>query len=155
MNPVKKSVLAPYFDEVSEVDLQGVELLTSAEAAEVWAENFDRRAKGLYDLPDDSWVAKGSWSIIGNWIGPYNELASSGKIEEAVVNTSNWSLDEPLFFVQSSQQVVALELQGFLKCWQELVSAFDDGPILMARRGGRTAAFRFAPLGQVLFATRN
>lgn len=156
MDPVKNSVLAPYFDEISDADLQDVELLAPAEAAEIWVENFDRRAKGLYDLSNDSWVVRGSWSVIGTWIDAYNGLADPGSVEDVVVKASNWSIDEPLLFVQNSRQVVALELQGFLKCWQGLLAAFDDGPILITRRGGAAAvAFRFVPLGQIMLTIRN
>lgn len=154
MDPVKKSVLAPYFDETPDADLQDVALLTSTEAAEVWATNFDRKAKGLYDLPNDLWVVRGPWSVIGTWIDAYNGLADPRGVEDLVVKASNWSIDEPLLFVQNSRQVVALELKDFLNCWKGLLAAFDDGPILMARRSGRDAVFRFVPLGQVMLTTR-
>lgn len=155
MDPVKKSVLAPYVDEISDDDLQDVALLTSAEAAEVWEANFDGKAKGLYDLPNDSWVVRGPWSVIGSWIDAYNGLADPAEVEDIIVKASNWSIDEPLLFVQNSRQVVALELRGFLKCWQELLAAFDDGPILMALRGDGATALRFVPLGQVMLTTKN
>lgn len=155
MEPVKKSVLAPYFEEVSDADVQGVELLAPAEAAEVWARNFNREASGLFDLPNGSWVIRGPWSVIGTWIEAYNGLTNPRDFEDAIVKACNWSADEPLLFVQSSRQVVALNLQGFLKCWQELLAAFDDAPILMARRAGGTTACRFVPLGQVMLTTRN
>lgn len=155
MDPVTKSVLAPYFDEIPDADLQDVQVLTSTEAAEVWGENLDRGAKGLYDLPNDLWVVRGPWSVIGTWIDAYNGLADPRGVEDLVVKANNWSIDEPLLFVQNSRQVVALELKDFLKCWQGLLAAFDDGPILMARRGSGTTAFRFVPLGQVMLTTRN
>lgn len=155
MVPVKKSVLAPYFDDISDADLRDIELLTSAEAGEFWAENFDRRAKGLYDLPNDSWVVRCPWSVVGRWLDAYNGSGDIGEVADVVVNASRWSINEPLLFVQSSRQIVALELQGFLKCWQGLLAAFDDGPILMSRRRGVTRAFRFVPLGQVMFTTGN
>ena len=155
MQPVKKSVLAPYFDEIADADLQDVKLLTCTEAAEVWAENFDRKAKGLYDLPNDLWAERGPWFAIGTWLDAYNGLVDPRGVADLVVKASNWSVDEPLLFVQNSRQVVALELQNFSKCWQGLLAAFDDGPVLMSRSGRGDIAFRFVPLGQVMLKTIN
>lgn len=151
MEPVKKSTFASYFDDLSELDTKGVNILSAAEAMEVWTELFGHKAKGLYDLPATSWVVKGSWLPIGTWIDAYNGLVDRNVVINLVATASNWASNEPLWFVQSSRQIVALELQGFLKCWHGLFAAFDDGPILVTRGAGRdVCAMRFVPMGQIM-----
>ena len=151
MIPLKSSPLAHYFDEYSDADLANAQFLTSSEAREVWEKCFASKARSLYALPDDCWVARGSWSVVGPWIDAYNCKIDNGDVSRAISAATTWASDEPLLFVQGSTQIVALDLRSFKKCWRDLLAAFDDGPILIDRRSRQEAcALRFVPMGQIL-----
>lgn len=151
MIPLKSSHLAHYFDECSDADLDNAQFLTPPEAREVWGEYFASKARSLYALPDDCWVARGSWSVVGSWIDAYNCKIDNGDVSKAISATTNWSNDEPLLFVQGSTQIVSLDLHSFKRCWRGLLAAFDDGPILIDRHSRQHgSALRFVPMGQIL-----
>jgi hypothetical protein len=152
MIPIKQSPLASYFDEVpvNASDLNDLGFLDAAEAAQVWQTNFDSKAKGLYDLPDECWVVRNPWSVIGTWIDAYNGSADPAGVHDAIVKASDWPTNEPLLLVQNSRNIVTLSFASFSKYWQELLAAFDDGPILMPSDGKVAAIFRFSPLGHIM-----
>lgn len=152
MTTLKSSPLAYYFDEYSESDLADTKFLTPSEASEVWGKYFASKARSLYALPDDCWVARGSWTIVGTWIDAYNCKIDNGAVSRAISTATTWSDDEPLLFVQGITQIVALDLRSFKRYWRDLLAAFDDGPILIDRRSRQEgAALRFVPMGQILF----
>lgn len=153
MIPIKNSPLASYFDDVhqSADDLDNLCMLDAAESAAAWSSHFDVRAKGLYDLPDDSWVVRHQWISVGTWIEAYNGRSDAREIARTVEKGSSWRSDEPLLLFRDSRNIVSLTFEQFSRHWQDLFAAFDDGPILISRGGSKTAAaFRFVPLGQIL-----
>jgi Protein of unknown function (DUF2947) len=149
--PLKSSPLAHYFDECSDEDLTNAQFLSTSEAREVWEKCFASKARSLYALPDDCWVARGSWSVVGSWIEAYNCKIDNGDVSRAISAATTWASNEALMLVQGSTQIVALDLRSFNKCWRGLLAAFDDGPILIDRRSQPEAcALRFVPMGQIL-----
>lgn len=152
MISLKKSFFAPYLEDISEGDLRDAWLLESEESSEFWKENFDENAKGLYDLPDNSWPVQASWSTVGQWINAYNGLEDTDKIADTFIKKTNWAADERLFLVQNRQQIIFILFCDFVKCWDSLFSVFDDGPILMSRSNKSISAFRFTTMGDIIFS---
>lgn len=155
VKPVKKTAPGPYFEDVAHSDLQSVELLNYHEAAAVWMQFFDHRATGLYDLPSELWAVRGPWLPIGICYDVYSCMGDKHKIADLVVSSSKWPLNEPLLLFHNRQQVVALKLQDLHNCWQGLLAAFDDGPILISMRTGGNVAIRFVPWGQVMLTAKS
>lgn len=156
MMPLKSSPLAPYFHEYSDADLIHALYLTPSEAREVWENYFASKARSLYALPNDCWLVRGSWAVVGSWIDAYNCEIDNGDVSTAISKATTWSNDEPLLFVQGSTQIVALDLQSFKRCWRDLLAAFDDGPVLIDRRARQeSAALRFVPIGHILSFKQN
>lgn len=152
MIPIRQSPLALYFDEIleSDVDLQDLCLLDNIEATKMWNARFDSSAKGLFDLPKGSWVVQRPWTNVGEWLDAFNDLTEPGSVPEVVARTSGWDNREPLLIFQNKSSIISLRFELFRKYWRELLTVFDDGPILMSRNENLTTAFRFTPIGQIL-----
>lgn len=149
---IKDSPLAPYFQDTpsNSPTLDKIFYLDKHEAISIWKNIIDIKAKGLYDLSNESWVVKSTWNSIGRWIEAYNEEERADCISEAILNISNWSQQENLLFIQSSQNIISLNLNCFSSHWQSLFAAFDDGPLLLNQNSSLTTAFRFTPLGDII-----
>lgn len=154
MVSIKESPLAFYFHDVPDLDsdLMEMNFLDMGDATKVWKEFFNGTAKGLYDLPNDSWIVKVHWVEIGIWIDSYNGKEEAGMVPDAILNATGWSQNENLFLVQDCRNIVSLTFDNFSKHWEEFLAAFDDGPLLMPRKKGQGAVCRFVPMGGILMA---
>ena len=149
---IKKSPLALYFQDIpyDSPTLDQLFYLDKNEATTIWKNIIDTKAKGLYDLPNDSWVAASTWSLIGTWMDAYNEIEGAHSIPDVISHISNWPQQERLFLIQNCHNIISLDYNNFASHWQSLFAAFDDGPLLLNQNTSLITAFRFTPLGDII-----
>ncbi len=154
MIPVTESPISEYFDEVSS-DLQNaVWWLNESECKSVWSVWGASVSRGLYDLPSGHWLNAIAWQPIANWLGELRGMCERGLLVQKICESSGWSVDAHLMLIQGSQRIISLNLGAFAACWDCLLRAFDDGPVLVPGDVRYGSVFCFAPLGQVLHATK-
>ncbi|MBL8484871.1 MAG: DUF2947 family protein [Rhodocyclaceae bacterium] len=153
MISVRLSPIALFFDDVQACDdaIQ-IKFLDLVEAAQVWETWFDRDAKGLYDLPIQSWVVQTPWAYIGTWIESFNCIDRKNELPSLIAGCSSWKPENKLLLVQNRENMVSLSFEGFVKHWHALLAAFDDGPLLMSETVIGEPVFCFTPIGNVLKA---
>ena len=154
MLPIVCSPLSDYFDDLPTNLLQDINYLDSEEAGAAWKIWGDHKARGLYDLPLDSWVLQVPWHCIGRWIDAYNRQDNSAVVPETIIKASGWALDQPLLLIQDSKNIIQVRLMDFSRCWDALLAAFDDGPLLVPAGSifVSGSVFRFILLGNILQA---
>lgn len=153
MIPVMESPLATCFlggTRGSEA-LENIFYLGEEEAMRVWQRYIDQSARGLYQLPPDSWLNRAKWAVIGHWLAAYNGEEDDTNVLNFVAEKSGWALNEPLLLIQGGLEIVSLPLYQFRKYWKGLMEGFDDGPLLMAAGDIRKQVFCFTPIGTIQY----
>ncbi|WP_036114477.1 DUF2947 family protein [Lysobacter capsici] len=148
MIPIYDSPLKKYLDDFSSAELASVFLLEGDEAVAVWRE-YIGDGKSFNHLSNESWVVGGSWVTIGDWMDGYPRPLNSQRVAELVSTKSEWSDNEELFLIQNSKNIIKFTMKDFNKFWNDFLSIFGDGPVLISRDRKSGVAFQFLPLGYV------
>lgn len=150
MVPVLKSPLCEFFeDDIGSKELESVYLLSPDEASRIWDEVIGGNARGLHDLPADSWLHRRSWRPVGNWINAYNGVVERRAVFDLVAEISSWKNDHELFLIQARRQILKFPFSAFRLFWPSMMAALDDGPLLVDGKGCAGIVFSFVPLGVI------
>jgi hypothetical protein len=151
MIKISDSKYSQYFENFPSASLDAVFLLDSNEMSELWSKVTTGKGKSFYDTTLSEVFINARSKIIGHWIDGFNGSLCSRSTTDLLVSFSNWSPDTHLFFIKDSKNGFFLNFRDFLTNWINFLSIFDDGPLLISSNISSKAAFRFAPIGTILF----
>lgn len=121
------------------------------EADIFWRKYISDSAKGFHDLPGDCWVLNVKWETVGNWVVSYNGSSPKKAVSDIVREKIGWNESDQVYLIASKKKIATMPLKVFDDCWDDLLSEFDDSPVLIAPNS-TLCAFSFVPLGSIRYA---
>lgn len=152
MRPISSSPRASSFEDLAPAIRNELRQLDPTECAEAWKVFGGARARHLFELSETHWLHALAWQSVGDWISPYNDQAVSPVFIQAIETAAGWSDEQPLLLIQDRKNIEMFSWQLFPECWQSLLCAFDDGPLLVPVHAVAGSIVCFAPLGHVQHA---
>ncbi len=149
--PVAKSEFFEFFEEslaAAEHAEDGVFVLRSDAAADVWVRRFGEGSTTYFNLPDSSWVVRADRQSVGHWLESFND-GETETVHGILSGAIGWSPQERVLFCARRNSVLSITWRLFLSLWDCFLAFEDDCPIVVPERSGIPGAIIFTPLGEI------
>ncbi|WP_223787002.1 DUF2947 family protein [Marinicella meishanensis] len=149
---VSETDFKEYFDD--NLICEKVFLLSEKEADKVWTLMIGSEKDHFFELGGESWINKGSFKFIGEWIDEYNSErydSVSKKLKKSVC----WFDRSKVFFILSRSLIFYTDWKVFWKEWDQFLTIEDDAPIIMSESVPGQAIMFYSRGDMVLIEQRN